>query len=291
MDLYYDRNMEDIIISSVLVAIEEYLSNDIENNIIREYGILDKTSDINIHFGVKSRFKKNTNFRELLMNNYKYNIIIEQGFLNRKKYQSIGINGFSGLSKIKPTNSPGDRFDKLNINVKDIVINNDGYILFCGQLPWDSQVQDINYNQYLNNIFNKLKKLTSRKIKFRFHPLYKDNHKSRKHKINIPEDIEIDQNINLIDSIKESFCVISYNSNSLVDSLLEGIPVITLSKVSIIYDITENDINNINNMYIPSKDIILQKLYDISYLQYTLDEFRDGTAIKYAQKLINDNYN
>jgi hypothetical protein len=288
MDLYYDRNMKNSTISSVLFTIEEYLSSNSKNNIIREYGKLDKTSDINIHFGIKSRFKKNTKFRELLMNNYKYNIIIEQGFLNRKKYQSIGINGFSGLSKIKPTNCQKDRFDKLNINVKDIVINNDGYILFCGQLPWDSQVQDINYNQYLNNIFNQLKKITLKKIKFRFHPLYK-NKKNKKYKINIPEYVEIDQHINLIDSIKEAFCIISYNSNSLVDSLLEGIPVITLSNISIIYDITENDINNINNIYIPSKKIILQKLYDISYLQYSLDEFRDGTAIKYAKKLIKNN--
>ena len=286
MDLYYDRNMADNIISSVILSISEYLSKNPKNNINKEYGKLNKKSDINIHFGIKSKLKKNTYFREVLMNNYKYNIIIEQGFLNRKNYKSFGINGFSGLSKIKPSNCPKDRFEKLNINVRNLKINKSNKILICGQLPWDSQVQDIDYNIYINDIFKKLKNLTNKKLVFRYHPLYKSNPKSNRFKINIPNYIEIDNNKNLIDSIHNSYCVISYNSNSLVDSIIEGIPVIVLNKMSIIYDIFENDINNINNINIPSEKIILQKLYDISYMQYTSQEFKDGTAINYIKKLL-----
>ena len=107
------------------------------------------------------------------MNKYKYNVIIEQGFLNRKYYRSFGINGFAGLSKIIPNNCPKDRFDRLNIKLKDMNVKDNGYILFCGQLPWDTQVQDIDYNKYINNLFIKIKNLTNRKIVFRFHPLFK----------------------------------------------------------------------------------------------------------------------
>lgn len=287
MDLYYDRNMEDDIINTIILSISEYLSKDPKNNIIKEYGKLNKKSNINIHFGIKSKFKKNTYFRETLMNNYKINIIIEQGFLNRKHYRSFGINGFSGLSKIKPTKCPKDRFEKLNIDVKDMKKNNFDQILICGQLPWDTQVQHIDYNKYINDIFKKLKKLTTKKIVFRYHPLYKDNPKSNRFKLTIPNYINIDNNKNLIDSIHSSFCVISYNSNSLVETIIEGVPVIALDKMSIIYDISENSINNINNIYIPDKNTILQKLYNISYMQYTTDEFKNGVAFKYINKLLN----
>ena len=101
MDLYYDRNMKNSIIGSTIKAIEIYFNNN-NLNINKEWGKINKTSDINIHWGITSKFKKNTYFRKVLMNKYTYNIIIEQGFLNRKYYRSFGINGLAGFSQIIP---------------------------------------------------------------------------------------------------------------------------------------------------------------------------------------------
>jgi hypothetical protein len=282
IDLYYDRNMEDNIIGSTLKSIEKYFNNN-KLNVNKEWGKIKKTCDINIHWGIKCVYKPNTHFREVLMNNYKYNIIIEQGFLNRKYYRSFGINGFAGLSKIMPKNSPKDRFEMLNIKIKDMKINNDGYILFCGQLPWDTQVQNINYNDYINNIFTKLKKITNKEIVFRHHPLFKPRGKFN---ITLPKYVKKDENNSLLDSLKDAYCVISYNSTSLVECILEGKPIIALDKMSIVYDLGTSDINNINKLYIPDKKKILQKMYDISYMQYTEKEFENGTAINFIKKLI-----
>lgn len=282
MDLYYDRNMKDKIIGPTLLSIEKYF-NDNKLNVNKEWGYLKKTSDINFHWGIKCKFKENSFFRDILMNKYKYNIIIEQGFLNRKYYRSFGINGFAGLSKIKPINCPKDRFEKLNIKIKDINVKNDGYILFCAQLPWDTQVQEIDYNKYINKLFITLKNITNRKIVFRYHPLFKPRGKFN---ITLPYYVKKDENENLIDSLNDAYCVISYNSTSLVDAIIEGKPIIALSKMSIIYDLATNDLNNINNLYIPDKNKILQKMYDISYMQYTEKEYEDGTAIKYIKNLI-----
>ena len=41
-------------------------------------------------------------------------------------------------------------FEMLNVDVKDVNINQDGYILFCGQKPIDVNVQTLNYNEYVN---------------------------------------------------------------------------------------------------------------------------------------------
>ena len=282
MDLYYDRNMKDKIIGPTIKAIEKYFYNN-KLNVNKEWGYFKKTGDINFHWGIKCKFKQDTFFRDILMNKYKYNIIIEQGFLNRKYYRSFGINGFAGLSKILPNNCPKDRFYKLNIKLKDMNIIDNGYILFCAQLPWDTQVQDIDYNKYINNIFIKIKNLTNRKIVFRYHPLYKPRGNFN---ITLPYYVKKDENDNLLDSFKGAYCVVSYNSTSLVEAIIEGKPIIALNKMSIVYDLATNDINNINNLYIPNKKDILQKMYNISYMQYNLDEFENGVAINYIKNLL-----
>ena len=89
-----------------------------------------------------------------------------------------------------------------------------------------------------------------------------------------------------MDSFNDAYCVISYNSTSLVEAIIEGKPIIALNKMSIVYDLATNDINNINNLYIPSKKDILQTMYNISYMQYNLDEFENGVAIKYIKNLL-----
>ena len=287
MDLYYDRNMTDKIIGPSIKSIEKYCIKN-NYNINKIWDKLNKKSNINIHWGIKCIFKPNTFFRETLTNKYKYSIIIEQGFLNRKDYRSFGINNYAGLSHIIPNNCPNDRFNLLNINVKDMNINKKGYILFCGQLPWDTQVQDINYNNYINDLFEKLKKITNRKIVFRYHPLYHTNNKKERFKIILPDYVIVDNNKNINDSFKESNVIISYNSTSLVEAILEGRPIIALSKMSIVYDLS-NKIENINNIILPKKKIIMQKLYDISYMQYNLKELEDGTAFNYIKNIIKNN--
>lgn len=287
MDLYFDRNMDDKIIYPSIKAIEKYCINN-KLNIIKEWGKLNKKSNINIHWGVKCIFKPNTFFRDLLLNKYKYSIIIEQGFLNRKNYRSIGINGFSGLSKIKPINCPNDRFKLLNINVDNMKINKNGYILFCGQLPWDTQVQDINYNIYINDIFKKIKKITNKKIVFRYHPLYHSNNKKNKFKITLPDYIKVDNNKDINNSFRESYIIISYNSNSLVEAIIKGIPIIALNKMSIVYELS-NKLDDLNNIILPKRDNVMQKLYNISYMQYNLKELENGTAFTYIKKLLKCN--
>lgn len=278
MDLYYDRNMVDSIIGPTIHSIEIYFkTNKLPVN--KVWGKLNKKNKINVHWGVLCKHKRDTFFRDTLMKRYKYNIIIEQGFLNRKYYRSFGINGFAGLSQKFPTNCPDDRFKKLNINIKDMKINKNGYILICGQLPWDTQVQDIDYNKWLNDLFIKLKK-TNKKIVYRNHPLYKPR---GKHIITVPDFITMDENEKLIDSIKNAYCCLSYNSTSLVEAIIEGCPIIPYSKMSVVYNLSSKDINN---LYIPSKKEIYQTMCNISYIQYTEEEWSNGVAFNYIKSLL-----
>lgn len=297
MDIYLDRNKTDKIINITLNSIIEYYKNlkQKDEYTINEWGEL-KEKDLYkrcISFSIHNSFKKSTRFRIQLMDMYEYNIIIEQGFLKRSKYYSLGINGIGGVSKYKPINSPSDRFDDIDIDIKDMKVNKEGHILVCGQLPWDSQVQyiehkDTKYNRWLNELFNDIKKKTSRKIIFRYHPLYLNSVKSKRKGfiITIPNFVIIDDNEKLSDSLLDAYCSISYNSNSLLESIIDGIPIICFNKSSVVYNLSINDVANINDLYIPDKKQILQTLYDISYMQFTLDELRNGYAINSINSLI-----
>ena len=154
-----------------------------------------------------------------------------------------------------------------------------GYILICGQLPWDTQVQDIDYNKWLNDLFIKLKK-TNKKIVYRNHPLYKPR---GKHIITVPDFITMDENEKLIDSIKNAYWCLSYNSTSLVEAIIEGCPIIPYSKMSVVYNLSSKDINN---LYIPSKKEIYQTMCNISYIQYTEEEWSNGVAFNYIKTLL-----
>jgi len=287
MDLYFDRNKKDKLLNNILKSLALCLKNYHSNYTINKYGKLNKKNNINIHFGIFS--KPNTKFRKKLDKKYKFSIIAEQGFINRKKYFSLGVNGIGGLSKRLPKNCPDDRLKMLNIDIKDLKINKSGYILFCAQLPWDSQVKSVNYIEWVYNILNMLKK-TKKQILFRYHPLFLKSKKGKKYKFKIPKSIKIDKNKILNNSLKNAYCVISFNSNSLVDSIIQGLPIIACHKMSVVYNLSTKNINgdkyNINNLYIPDKKDIIQTLSNISYMQYNLEELKNNTALSFIKNLI-----
>ena len=288
-DIYYDRNKKKYIKKSI-ENLHKYLKIKFKNNKINDYGNLNIRNKNAIIFGVECNFKPDTKFRSIVSNNYKNVLIIEQGFINRKKYRSLSWNNIGGKASVKPKNCDSKRFKKkLNINLEELRINENGYILICGQLPWDSQVQSLNmkYNTWLNELINDLKTKTNKKIVFRYHPLYEK--REGFDDITIPNDIIIDKNTSLKESIKNAYVVISYNSTCLIESLIYGCPFICFDRLSLVYDLGLNNLDKLDNLYLPSKKIRLQKLYDISYNQWSLEEFSDGTALNYMCNLLKKN--
>ena len=289
IDLYLDRNKKDDIIKSTFESLKINFKYIQEN-----YGTLLNTNNkIALLWGLESNFKKNTFFRTTIQNNYDNVLIIEQGFLNRKDYRSLTWNEQGGKANIIPKDCDSKRFDKLNIKLKPIKLNKKGYILVCGQLPWDRQCQFINYNydKWLNEIFLKIKKKTNKKIIFRYHPLYMNSKKknNKKHKISIPDFVEIDKSVSLEHSISNAYVVISYNSTCLIESLIYGCPFICFDNLSLVYNLGKHSINDIDNLYIPKEEERLQKLYDISYNQWSLKELESGKGLKYMKNLLEIN--
>lgn len=243
---------------------------------------------INNNYNIKSNYIKN------IKNHFNNLIIIDNGYIKENKYKSFiyYINNKKYILK----KCPSDRFKELKINLCNININNDGYILILGDLPWDIDINlNKNYNIILNKLFNKLRKNTNKKILFRYHPLYKSNKDSINYKIDIPDYIHIDKNDNFIESIKNSYVCISYNSKYLIDSIINGVPIICLNKECVIYELAKHSINNLEKLYIPDKKNIQVILNNICYMQWSLYEIKIGLPFYYFEfiikKIINEKNN
>lgn len=282
--LFLDRNKDDRNINNALKAIQYYFNKNYQNFFICQHEKY-SDNDIAILWGIPSKFKPNTKHRMLIHKNQRLNkkpiMVIEKGFIDRDNYFLIGWNNIVGHGFYNNHNMPNDRLDKLNINIKSLrTTNYDKCILLCGQVPWDSQLQEIDYRTWLLDIVKQIKKYSNRKIVYRPHPIILNK--------NNCDIIQLDNTIRstnhyITDDLKSAHVVIAYNSNALLDSLIEGVPVFSFSKGSIVYDLANHDLNDIENPFFPSDDVRRQKLADIAYAQWNLDEIKNGEFWKHLQ--------
>lgn len=286
IDFYFDRNKNDKIINASLKSLFEFIKKNPNNNFQKKWGELLKSKNkIAIMFGSKSVTKPNTYFREKIQKHYDNILIIEQGYINRKIYRSLSWNKQGGKSNIKPINCSDDRLIKLNLNLQPIKNNTNGYILVCGQLPWDSQVQYAkpSYNKWLNNVFIKLKKY-NKKIIYRPHPLYNQ----KRGKLNIPDFVEIDKITPLGKCLNKAYVVISYNSTVLIEAIINGNRIICYDDMTLVYNLANHDVNDINNLKMYSVQERYKTLCNISYNQWLLEELKNGEALHFMLNLLDN---
>lgn len=286
-----EESKKNKLINNIQKSLIDYLSKTNHNIIIVEFENFNKNmsnyinnkSDIFIFFGIYSNFlKKNTHHKKIIYDiQKKYNkgiLFLELGFIKRKQYFSFGWNSNVGFGYYHNNNMPSDRLKKLNIKLKPNIINKNGYILLCGQIPHDTQLQHYGSKKYiikLQNIVNEIKKYSNKKIVFRSHPKIKGRGLI---KLN---SVIYSKNDNINDDFKNAFVVIGINSNSLLEAMIYGLPVFVLDHGSLIYDIANNDLSQIENPKFPNDKIKYQKFYDIAYTQWNLKELKNGEAFNH----------
>ena len=292
--LYFDRNITEKKINQCLNSIKYYLKNSKLNYEIipfKKFKLV--KADYAIMWNVYCKFKSNTKYRKLIKDFQKKNkdklIIAELGFINRQNYFSLGYDHISNFGNYPKFPNNQDRLNKLKLNIKNIEYDNNinKPILFCTQVPWDTQIQDINYPKWVVETIKKIKLVTNRKIIIRKHPKH-NNRKGfplfneeffKRYKISI----NLSKN-SLQKDLNDCYCVIAFNSTVLVDAILAGKPIITDQTSSIIYDLAEHDFNNIENLKKITIDDIKNSLIKISYKQWTINEIKLGLPFKYLIK-------
>lgn len=199
-------------------------------------------------------------------------IFLERGFVLRGadapgdrfgangEYFSVGINGVGRGANFNNENSSPDRWQALGIDLKPWRQWWGDYDLVCGQVPWDTTVQDTDHAAWCRDTVRALLD-HNRKVRFRPHPnmLRKMHHYGK-----IPCTVSNDS---LAQDLSRADRVITYCSTIGVTSAIEGIPVVALSNRSMAWDVASHDI------YTCAMPDRTQWAYDIAYAQWRVDEF------------------
>jgi hypothetical protein len=203
---------------------------------------------------------KETLYRHCIENNRKFYNLDTGYFGNtkRKEIIRVSINNLQDQGPI--IKRPADRFNSLNLEIQNFKRGTKIVIV-----PPDEKISKVFNlsNTWVADVKNEIEKYTDRPIHIRNRPL------SRSDRLNLDT---------FKDCIKDdAYAVVGYSSNALVESVMYGIPTISLghSATNSLFNYTLSDIDTIPDI---DQDRRYQWLYHLAYRQFTHSELSDGTA-------------
>ena len=173
-----------------------------------------------------------------------------------------------GLHTQKGKTGSVERLSKLEQQGIDVKFkcwtDNTDHILLCPSSPTVTQfVNDISQEEWVESVKSELRQHTDRPIKFR----------------NKPRPGNQWWNTDIKDDLKGAHCLITNMSLAAVDAVINQVPVLTHSK-NVAFDVSINNLPNINKPFKPSREIIDPWLNMLSHNQFTIPEIEDGTAFR-----------
>jgi hypothetical protein len=205
---------------------------------------------------------KETLYRHCIENNRKFYNLDTGYFGNtkRKEVIRISVNNLQDQGPI--TSQPVDRLDMFNINLVNYRRGSSIVIV-----PPDEKISKVFKltDSWVDNVIQELKKYTDRPIKIRSRPIARSDR------------IDADTFNKFIE--QDTFVVIGYSSNALVEAVLCGIPVIALghSATTSLMNYKISDIENISNI---DQEKRYSWLKHLSYRQFSHKELKNGIAWK-----------
>jgi hypothetical protein len=262
------------------LGIETTLVNSVEE--AKEF-----SADFFVQTNIWSPFNKNKNLYKEILDSNVPRLVVESPpfrfFKDDKKSYRLSWNSFLLPDAVYPwQNDSSDRWSALskkhNLKIKDWQIDGK-YILIAIQKFSDSSLNSLYtenidkplpyYVNWLKSVIAKVKQLSDFQIVLRPHPT---NNDSQIDKIKLEfKDCIVSRDDRYW---KNAYCVLTYNSLFALDSLYNGIPVISLHNSSLHRFFSDHTLENLNNRPIDiDRNYIFQKL---SYCQWNEDEVKQG---------------
>ena len=203
-------------------------------------------------------------------------------------------------------NAPRDRWLKFEkdtgIKFKDWNSPGDA-IVIMGQKEGDSSLLNLykDYNSFydwVEELIIEIRKYSDRQIILRPHPrnLRRGEKLCNRLKTKYPDlNLEVSENVagyftrstggeGLQIDLQRAYCVVTYNSLSGIDSILQGIPTFALEDGSMAWPIAHKNLNQIENL---NYDIdITQWQNEVAYCQWTHREHANGESWAHLKPLI-----
>lgn len=200
-------------------------------------------------------------------------LVMERGYVgDRFHWTSLGYNGLNGRADFLNDNMDSDRWNRHFSQYMKPWRNSGEYVLVTGQVPGDASLERVGGRVDYESMVNQIRKYTDRPIHFRPHP---------KRNIPCPRNATLSTGT-LEQALSNAWCVVTYNSNSGVDAILNGIPAFVIDyEGSMSKPIAMTDFNLINN---PQRFDRTQWANNIAYAQWSPEEIENGTAWEHLKR-------
>jgi len=236
-------------------------------------------SDVAVVFGVyKSKIKESWERGKIIQKQRDKNldvIVLETGYVNRgdteQSHYAAGWNGLNGRADFKNSGVDGERWKMLNTQIRPY--SRGDKVLLCAQVPWDASVEGSDHRKWIRTTAAFLKKLTTRPVVIRPHPLAVDA---------IPPMTGFEYSTApLEDDLLTAHAVVTFNSNTAVDALIWGKPVFAFDEGSMVWNLANKSLLDIETPGYPKRE---QWAHELAYCQWTLDEMKQGLAWRHLSR-------
>jgi hypothetical protein len=209
---------------------------------------------------------------EPMLRSGRHVIVIERGFIQpRKEWFSLAVNGFNGRGRFAPSCDNGERWKKhFAHHLQPWREGDKGYALLIGQVPGDAALHGLDIVAWAQRMTTELLRLGHRVV-YRPHP---------KGPTPCPVGAELSGR-SLAEDFSDASRVVVYNSTTAVESVLAGIPTVTMDVGSVAYPMASHDLTA--PLIRPDRT---RWCYDLAWRQWTLEELGNGLAWHHTKPLI-----
>lgn len=193
-------------------------------------------------------------------------LVMERGYLgDRFKWTSLAWNGLNGHGEFPKLEITNDRFAN-NFELKPWRENGD-YVLIMGQVPNDASLQGKDLNPWYANVARVAETVYKKPVIFRPHPeALKKGYKPKIDGLKICT-------APLEHSLEFAHLVVTYNSNSAVDAITQGVPAIAYDKGTMAWEMAGK---RIGERLTPCRN---QWAAALAWKQWTMEEIASGYAL------------
>lgn len=238
-----------------------------------EFGIFNqyREADFNVVWGWR---------QSNIINNSENILVMERGHVgDRFKYTSCGWNGLGNRGIYPKAMDGGQRWKLLFSHLMRDWKGFGDYILLIGQVEGDASLYGLKggFLQWTQEQTNIIRNELGERVLFRPHPLVK----RLGFPLNCPHGAELSESSLEKDLSRAKFCVV-YNSTTSVESVLYGVPTITLDEGAMAWDVTAHNFYDEPGSFKPDRT---KWAHDLAWTQWTLEEIRSGEVWEHLREL------
>lgn len=235
--------------------------------------------DIVVVHGLRAKFREAAVFHEKTQRIPV--LVFDFGYLNRvngledykDKHWGLGFGDFGWHPDF---DVPEDRLNALDIKIDFSKRNPQDEIVIFAQMPNDAshQMNECELNSYYNNLASKLRlNFKDSKITFRHHPRYKKLTCDYVHGYD---------NCDIKDTLSRARFIVTINSTSGIDALMNGCPVVTTRKCYYSKYVTSlEDVIRGKEPHFCEEKIVRDFFKKLAYAQWKFEECKNGDPVKF----------